>query len=80
MVSKSNIVHFILFEWALGTTEDTKTDIFSEKFQMAFDPPPSPLPHFRKIILRFFQEYMTEEPEMNSERDPQLSKMGPHLT
>ena len=34
----------------LGTNEATKTDVFSEKFQMAFDPPP----HFRKIILRFF--------------------------
>ena len=42
----------------LGTDEPAKTDVFSEKFQMAFDPPP-PLPHFRKIILRFFQEYMT---------------------
>ena len=27
----------------------TKSDEFSEKFQMAFDPP-----HFRKIILQFF--------------------------
>ena len=25
----------------LGTDEPTKTDVFSEKFQMAFDPPPS---------------------------------------
>ena len=25
----------------LGTIGNTKTDVFSEKFQMAFDPPPS---------------------------------------
>ena len=25
----------------LGTNGNTKTDVFSEKFQMAFDPPPS---------------------------------------
>ena len=31
----------------LGTNGHTKTDEFSEKFQMAFDPPP----HFRKIIF-----------------------------
>ena len=35
----------------LGTGQATKTDEFSEKFQTAFDPPPS---HFRKIILRIF--------------------------
>ena len=34
----------------LGTNENTKTDVFSEKFQMAFDPPP----RFRKIILQIF--------------------------
>ena len=35
-----------------GTNEDTKTDVFSEKFQMAFDPPP----RFRKIILQIFRQ------------------------
>ena len=34
----------------LGTDEPTKTDVFLEKFQMAFDPPP----RFRKIILQIF--------------------------
>ena len=34
----------------LGTGDATKTDEFSEKFQMAFDPPP----HFRKIMLQSF--------------------------
>ena len=33
---------------ALGTGGHTKADEFSEKFQMAFDPP---IPHFWKIML-----------------------------
>ena len=35
----------------LGTDGQTKANEISEKFQTAFDPPP----HFRKIILQFFQ-------------------------
>ena len=35
----------------LGTGHATKSDEFSEKFQTAFDPPPS---HFQKIILQIF--------------------------
>ena len=34
----------------LGKGGATKTDKSSEKFQMAFDPPP----HFRKIMLQIF--------------------------
>ena len=34
----------------LGTGHVTKSDEFSEKFQMTFDPPPN----FWKVILRFF--------------------------
>ena len=41
----------------LGKDGVSKTDEFLEKFQTAFDHPP----HFRKIMLRFFPEYMTEE-------------------
>ena len=36
----------------LGTDGPTKTDEFSEKFQVAFDPPP----HFWKIILRISRQ------------------------
>ena len=39
----------------LGMYHASKTDEFSEKFQMAFDPPP----HFRKIILRIFHDRIT---------------------
>ena len=38
----------------LGTDEPTKTDVFSEKFQMAFDPPP-PLSFSENYIADFFQ-------------------------
>ena len=34
--------------------QSTKTNVFSEKFQMAFDPPP----HFRKIMLQIFKTDM----------------------
>ena len=40
----------------LGTGDGTKTDEFSEKFQMAFVPPFAPTPHFRKIILQSFRK------------------------
>ena len=42
-----------------GTGEATKTDEFSEKFQMAFDPTP---PHFQKIRLQLFSENARKKP------------------
>ena len=38
--------------YPLGTGDDTKTDEFSEKFPMAFDPSP----HFQKIMLQIFNQ------------------------
>ena len=40
----------------LGKDGCTKSDVFSEKFQTAFDPPP----HFRKIMLQMFIMDMVE--------------------
>ena len=42
----------------LGTDGPTKTDEFSEKFQTAFDPPPS----FSENHITIFPEFMTEVP------------------
>ena len=36
----------------LGTGQPTKTDEFSEKFQTAFDPPPSFLENYVAIFFR----------------------------
>ena len=42
------------YQSLLGKLSPSKTDEFSEKFQMAFDPPPPP--HFRKVMLQIFSE------------------------
>ena len=41
----------------LGTGGHTKTEEFSEKFRLAFEPPP----HFRKIMLHFFFEFHVQK-------------------
>ena len=47
----------------LGKVGATKSDEFSEKFQMAFEPPP----HFRMIILQFF---LGKRPQKALYKDP----------
>ena len=58
--------------YSLGKDGVSKIDVFSEKFQTAFDPPP----HFWKIILKFFPKFMTEMAKISNINSSVLEVRG----